>query len=183
MPIRPLVLAAAALAGAAHAETPAGKPVMSTPIDSANAATVAELIRLTDAIDAAVDAKDWPAARALFAERVAVDFQSLSGQPPATVTADSIITGWRTNLTPAKTSQHHRSNHQVTLIDADTAEVRSVGHAWNRMEGNGDPLWEVWGHYTHRFSRTAAGWRCTAMTLKVTHQRGNSWVRDTVPER
>lgn len=153
---------------------------MSTPITTDNAATVLELIRLTDALDRATDDKDWARARALFAGEVWADFTSLSGQPAATVPADSIVDGWRQNLTAAKTSQHARSNHQV-LLAGDRATVRSVAHAWNRMEGNGDPLWEVWGVYEHRFRRDETGWLVEGMTLRVTHQRGNLWVRDTIP--
>ena len=154
---------------------------MTTAITPDNAATVAELIRLTDALDRAVDDKDWTAARALFADRVDADFSALSSQPPANVAADDIVGGWRTNLTAAKTSQHHRTNHQVTL-DGSRATVRSVAHAWNRMEGNGDPLWEVWGVYEHRFRRDGATWLIDGLILQVTHQRGNFWVRDTVPQ-
>jgi hypothetical protein len=47
------------------------------------------------------------------------------------------------------------------------------------MEGNGDPLWEVWGHYVHELRRTAAGWRVTAFTFVKTNERGNEWVKTT----
>ena len=154
----------------------------STPITADNATVIAELIRLTDALDRATDAKDWDAARALFADEVDADFSSLSGQPGGRVPADEIVGGWRTNLTAAKTSQHARSNHQV-LLDGDArAIVRSVAYAWNRMEGNGDPLWEVWGIYEHRYGRDGDRWLIDGMTLVVTHQRGNDWVRDTIPD-
>lgn len=153
---------------------------MTTPITPENAATVLELIRLTDALDRATDDKDWAMARSLFAADVWADFASLSGQPAATVSGDSIVDGWRQNLTAAKTSQHARSNHQVSL-DGDRATVRSVAQAWNRMDGNGDPLWELWGVYEHRFRREGARWAIDGMTLQVTHQRGNFWVRDTIP--
>jgi hypothetical protein len=49
------------------------------------------------------------------------------------------------------------------------------------MEGLGEPLWEIWGTYEHGFVRTATGWRCDAMALRVAHQRGNLLVRDTPP--
>jgi hypothetical protein len=153
----------------------------STPVTADNAATVAELTRIADAIDRAVDAKDWPRARAFFADRIRVDFQSLSGQPPAEIASDDLIKGWSANLTAAKTSFHMRTNHMVT-IDGDRARMTSAGYAWNRMEGNGEPLWEVWGSYTHDFARTPQGWRVTGMKLEVAHQRGSSWVRDTAPK-
>jgi hypothetical protein len=140
-----------------------------------------ELIRIVDAIDDAVDLKDWPRARSYFADEVHVDFSSLGGPPPATIPSDQLIAGWNTNLTAAKTSLHLRTNHLVT-IDGDNAVVTSHGYAWNRMEGNGDPLWETWGHYEHRLERRPEGWRVVGMTYRQTHERGNPWVKTTVPE-
>lgn len=155
-------------------------PAESMPITLENAAAIAELTRIADGIDRAVDTRDWPRARAYFADRIRVDFRSLSGQPPAEIAADDLIKAWSANLTGAKTSFHMRTNHMVT-IEGDRARMTSAGYAWNRMEGNGDPLWEVWGTYTHDFVRTPQGWRVSGMTLDVAHQRGNFWVRDTAP--
>ena len=67
----------------------------------------------------------------------------------------------------------------------DSAVMLSHGYAWNRLEAGaleengGNPLWEVWGTYEHRFERTADGWRVNAMTFNATAQRGNDYVRDT----
>ena len=138
----------------------------------------AAVSRAVNEIDVAVDRKEWARARALFAERIRVDFTSLAGGQPATVPADDLIGGWRANLGPKKTSLHLRGNHLVT-IDGDRARVYSHGYAWNRMEGNGDPLWEVWGHYIHELARTSGGWKVTAMTFVMTHERGNMWVKTT----
>lgn len=146
-----------------------------------NAATIAELIRIVDAIDRAVDAQDWATARSMFADTVTVDFESLSGQPSATIPSDDLIAAWSGNLAGPKTSFHMRTNHQVTM-DGRRATVLSAGQAWNRMEGNGDPLWEVWGDYRHTLIETSDGWRVDGMALTVTHQRGNLWVRDTPPQ-
>lgn len=114
------------------------------------------VIRIADAIDRAVDAQDWRLARSYFADRVTVDFSSLSGQPSATIASDDLIGTWAANLRGSKTSLHLRTNHQVA-IDANAATVSSNGYAWNRMEGNGDPLWEVWGTYEHQLVRAPAG--------------------------
>jgi hypothetical protein len=135
-------------------------------------------IAVVDAIDREVDAKDWAALPARFAPQVRIDFSSLTGQPPATIPAAALLGAWQGNLTAAKTSLHLRTNHQVTLA-GDRATVVSHGYAWNRMEGNGDPMWEVWGTYEHGLVRDGAGWRVEAFTFRMTAQRGNAWVRDT----
>ena len=134
--------------------------------------------RVPAEIEIAVDRKDWARARSFFAEQIRVDFSSLSGQPPATIPADALIAAWSANLGPKKQSHHQRGYGLVSLA-GDRATIYSQGYAWNRMEGNGEPLWEVWGNYTHDLARTPAGWKVTAMTFVMTHQRGNTWVRDT----
>lgn len=137
-----------------------------------------QVIRITNAIDVAVDRKDWVKARSFFADKLRADFTSLTGGEPAVIKADDLIAGWKANLGPAKKSLHLRGNHLVT-IDGDSATVYSHGYAWNKMEGNGDPLWEVWGNYTHEMRRTAEGWKVTAFTFVMTHERGNMWVKTT----
>ena len=153
-------------------------PIAGDPITAENLAVVQELIRIADAIDAAVDAKLWPAAERLFYEAVATDIASLGGGEPATVTPAELVGAWAANLGPSKTSFHMRTNHQVHIA-GDTATLRSHGYAWNRLEGNGDPLWEVWGVYTHNFTRTGNGWRVSGMALAVATERGNPWVKAT----
>ncbi|TGQ72684.1 MAG: nuclear transport factor 2 family protein [Mesorhizobium sp.] len=156
------------------------------PIDSGGAepsgqAALADeraVIRIADAIDRAVDAQDWKLTRGYFADTVVADFSSLSGQPAATIPSDDLIGAWSANLKGSKTSLHLRTNHQVVL-EANAATVLSNGYAWNRMEGNGDPLWEVWGTYEHHLTRSAAGWKVDGFTFRMTHERGNPWVKTT----
>lgn len=135
------------------------------------------IIRITNQIDRAVDDKDWPRARSYVADRVTVDFSSLSGQPAATIAADDLIGAWSGNLKGNKTSLHMRTNHDVA-IEGERATVVSTGYAFNRMEGNGDPLWEVWG-YRHSFTHQNDGWKVDGMSLSVAHERGNNWVKAT----
>lgn len=152
--------------------------VSAQPSDSQRLADELAAIRVTNEIDVAVDRKDWPKARSYFADELRVDFTSMSGGQPARMKADDLIAGWSTNLGPKKTSLHLRGNHLVTL-NGDKATVYSHAYAWNRMEGNGDPLWEVWGHYVHELQRTSAGWKVTAFTFVKTNERGNMWVKTT----
>lgn len=155
------------------------------PVTADTGTDVVEMIRIADAIDAAVDAKDWPLARSFFADTIDVDFSALVGGAPATIPADALIEAWSGNLTADKTSFHLRGNHRVTFDGTGAAVMHSHGYAWNRMEAGADPanggeeLWEVWGIYTHGFARDAEGWRVTSMAFVPTAQRGNTWVRDT----
>ncbi|MEM1287449.1 MAG: nuclear transport factor 2 family protein [Pseudomonadota bacterium] len=155
------------------------------PITAETLVDQAEMVRIADAIDAAVDAKDWVAARSFSTDEITVDFTSLVGGEPATIPADGLIAGWSGNLTEEKTSFHLRGNHRITFHSADSATMVSHGYAWNRMErgalpeNGGEALWEVWGTYVHGFERTSDGWKVNAMTFTATAERGNSFVRNT----
>ncbi len=168
------IAAMAALAGCSMSPATASTPgtMVDTIVDEL------EVQRIPTEIETAVDAKDWERARSFFTDEIRVDFSSLSGAPPATIPADALIAGWSGNLGPKKQSHHQRGNALVTF-DGDMAVVYSKGYAWNRMEGNGDPLWEVWGDYTHELVKTEEGWKVMGMSFVATHQRGNTWVRDT----
>lgn len=177
------VLAAALATPLAAAEDTATRA--GTPVSIHTIVAQSEMIRIADALDAAVDAKDWTLARSFFTDTIDVDFTSLVGGTPATIPADALIDGWSGNLTAEKTSFHLRGNHRVTFESDGSATMLSHGYAWNRMargglaENGGDALWEVWGTYVHGFVETDAGWKVDAMTFTATAQRGNSFVRDT----
>ena len=174
---------AAAVSAAAPATAQDGTPILPQTV-----AATAEMPRIADAIDAAVDAKDWALARSLFADEITVDFTSLVGGEPATIPADALIAGWSGNLTEEKQSFQLRGNHRVVWDSPDHARMHSHGYAWNRMEAGalpengGDPMWEVWGTYTHDFERESDGWVVTGMAFVMMAERGNLWVRNTPGE-
>ncbi len=159
--------------------------IADTPVTMENIVDRAEMIRIADALDSAVDAKHWDTARGFFTDEITVDFSSLVGGEPATIPADGLIAGWSGNLTAEKESFHMRSNHAITFDGPDGAVMFSHGYAWNRMEAGaleengGGALWEVWGTYEHSFERTDAGWMLNGMSFFATAQRGNNFVRDT----
>jgi len=141
-------------------------------------------IRLVvDEIDNACDAKDWETCRAFFTDEVETDFTSLAGGEPAIISADDLIGAWAANLFAEKKTYHQRGNHRIE-INGDKATVFSKAYAFNLLEsGEVTGLWEVWGNYTHRLTRTAEDWKCSAIKLKVIHQRGDERVRTFQPEK
>ena len=129
------------------------------------------LIEIADAIDRAVDAKEWALTRSFFAEDIRVTFPGAENAP---MRADELVGTWQTNLYSEKSSFHLRGNHMVE-IEGDTAIVRSTGYAWNKLDGfEGGDLWEVWGNYEHGFARLNGDWKVTSFAFAPVHQRGNS---------
>lgn len=142
-----------------------------------------EIRRVVDEIDNLCDAKEWKKLRTYFTDEVETDFTSLAGGTPATVKADELVNGWKTNLFAEKKSFHQRGNHRIE-IKGDRAEVFSKAYAFNLLEtGEITGLWEVWGNYTHKLLNTENGWKVSGMILEVIHQRGDENVRTLVPEK
>jgi hypothetical protein len=73
----------------------------------------------------AIDALDWPAVRAAFAEQVRVDYTSLSGGEPETLPADDLVARWQ-GLLPGFDATQHMTG-PVVLTD-DDGDVRADTH-------------------------------------------------------
>jgi hypothetical protein len=137
------------------------------------------LRRLADELFIATDAKDWSAARALFAEgEIEVDMSSLVGGNAVRVTADALIGGFRAGLHAGKASHHMATNYRITVAD-DRAEIFAHGYAWNRVASfpAGQDLWETWGTYRLGARRVDGGWRLDGFRYDARHTRGNDAVR------
>lgn len=119
------------------------------------------------------DRKDFAKLRPLFADTVDMDYTSLAGGTPVTVKADDLMKGWEQGLRSFRT-QHMISNHLVT-ITGDTAESISYVHAMHYVPNDmGISNWQVYGHYNHKFVRSAGGWKITAMKLNKLMADGNA---------
>ena len=63
-------------------------------------------------------------------------------------------------------TSHHVSNVRLTFEGPDEASGTTYVYAWHRYR-DGSPDGELWAQYHHRFVRTAAGWRISALVLKA----------------
>jgi hypothetical protein len=138
-----------------------------------------EIRRVTDELFITTDLKDWPAARALFADGpIEVDMSSLVGGAPVQLRADQLIAGFDAGLHRGKLSHHLAANYRVH-VDGDRAELWAHGYAWNRVPAlpAGSDLWETWGNYRLTYRRTSAGWRIDGFRYYSKLTRGNDAVR------
>jgi len=137
----------------------------------------ADIIFLVNTIFDTVDAKDWDAAEGLFDGQVAVDFTSLDGGAPATISDSQLVDDWRRGLHAQKKSFHMVGHHRVA-IDGDRATAAVKGYAYNVLdEALGGGMWEVWGAYEIPLRRTPAGWKATGLAFFAWHTRGDDSVR------
>jgi SnoaL-like domain len=120
----------------------------------------------------ALDAHDWTAARACFADEVEADYGDLRGGPPERMQADAFVELRRRAL-ERLTTHHLSTNHLVTLDgDRATCESATLIHRLDPARA-ADNTFDTLAHYSHTLARTADGWRITHVRQAVAWNRGN----------
>ena len=118
----------------------------------------------------AADARDWPALRARIAHHVQLDYQSVTGVAPAMVKADELVAGWAKGLGGYAQTKHHFSGFEVRREGTDAALCAFSGQA-THLKAGGERS-SCGGDYTHRLTRTSAGWRITAAKFDLRWEQG-----------
>ncbi len=116
-----------------------------------------------------VDRRDWTGYRAIFDERVRVDFSSWNGQPATEYAADEWVAHVVPLFTGLDASQHSMTN-PVVVIDGTTATCAMYVTAEHIL---GDRWFTVGGWYDDRLVLTDDGWKLSAVTLTITWRRGD----------
>ena len=127
------------------------------------------IIDLTIAYCWALDTKDWPALRDVFAADATADLASpmLSG-------VDEITARIAGALGSLDDSQHLVSNHQVVFDGRDDATCRCYLQAQHVRRGTaGGDNYIIAGRYEDTLVRTAVGWRITHRRLVPMWRDGN----------
>jgi hypothetical protein len=131
-----------------------------------------EIIDVANAIFEAVDSKEWDAAQAFFETSVNVDYTSLKGGAPETISSTELVNGWRKGLHDGRDKTFHLfSNYRVT-VNEDTAATVFKGYSFTmHAPESGGHLWEVWGDYEMLMRRTQAGWRVNSISVSASVTR------------
>ena len=116
-----------------------------------------------------VDRRDWTGYRAIFDERVRIDFSSWNGQPPTELAADEWVGHVVPLFTGLDASQHSMTNPRV-VIDGPTATCLMYVTAEHVLC---ERWFTVGGWYDDRLVWTGDGWKLSAVTLHITWRRGD----------
>ena len=121
----------------------------------------------------AVDKRDWKTVRAIFDDTVLLDYTSMAGGEPSTLTADQIIDTWK-GLLPGFHQTHHQLGNFVVESDDRSAQVFCYGTAAHFLENeSGQNIWTVVGSYD--FGLTKKGrWRISRMKFSLKYMDGNT---------
>lgn len=105
----------------------------------------------------AIDALDWAGVRDCFTDPVHLDYTSLWGGEPETLTPTELITRWTAIANEFAATQHLTGPQLVT---GDRIETHVQANHW-RSEADGGQAWTVYGHYSARL----ADGKITELTL------------------
>jgi hypothetical protein len=128
------------------------------------------------------DARDWDALGQVFADDVRLDYTSLQGGQPTTVSRDQLVQSWAGLLGNLAATQHLVTNHLVT-VDGDQAVCTAAFQATHVLADTyGDPIWTLGGTYRFELGRDGSTWRITAVTMTATWASGNQHIMTMAAE-
>jgi hypothetical protein len=119
------------------------------------------------------DRREWDELAGLFAPKVVLDYTSLNGGEPATLTPEQIVSGWSRALGGFDATQHLITNHLVSVRGAQ-AVCTAMFQATHRLANpHGSPLWTLGGRYRFDLVRIDSGWRIAGLVMTATWAEGN----------
>lgn len=121
----------------------------------------------------ATDERDWESLKSIFAEEVALDYSSMSGNPAAKLSPNQIIDSWKSIL-PGFSATHHQVGNFQTEIKEKVAHVFCYGTATHYLEDPKGNVWTVVGSYDFQLKPDLKGnWQVSAMRFNYKYMDGN----------
>jgi hypothetical protein len=162
-----LVFAATAGAQTAPFVAPAGEP------------EAAKVISVVSSIPLAVDLANYALAESAFAPKIVIDYTSLWGGTPNTMTPAELMTAWRGMVPGFDVTRHELSDVRARVNgNSATATAAVDGRHWL-----GDALWRPIGTYEWDLEKRDGSWKVTRMVFKMTHEIGDRSLTSQAMER
>ena len=139
----------------------------------------ARVLTVVTSIPLAVDLAAYDLAERAFAPEVVIDYTSLWGGTPDTMTPAELMAAWR-SIVPGFDATWHELSDVQARVDGDTAEASAFvdGRHWI-----GDRLWRPVGTYQWQLVKREDGWKVTQMTFSMTREIGDRAVATEATER
>jgi hypothetical protein len=128
------------------------------------------IIQQIKSLFTATDARDWDKVQATMNESVVLDYSSMTGQPAATLSPESIVKAWSAFL-PGFDSTHHHVSGFVVKLTGNTAMAHFDGTA-NHYINNA--VWTVQGSYDTKLERKNNQWLISEFKFNFAEQNGNT---------
>jgi hypothetical protein len=139
----------------------------------------AKVISVVSSIPLAVDLAAYDLAERAFAPSIVVDYTSLWGGKPNTMTPAELMTAWR-GIVPGFDATWHQLADVTAKVTGSTAEATAFvdGRHWI-----GDKLWRPVGTYQWKLIKHGDAWKVTHMTFSMTQEIGDRAVATEAMER
>ncbi|MYQ79774.1 MULTISPECIES: nuclear transport factor 2 family protein [unclassified Streptomyces] len=119
------------------------------------------------------DRREWEQLRTLFADKVVLDYTSLNGGEPVSLTPQEITDAWRATLSGYDATQHLIANQLVT-VEGDRAVCTASFQATHRLAAaHGASLWTLGGDYRWELVRNGDRWLIDTVVMTATWGDGN----------
>jgi hypothetical protein len=128
------------------------------------------VIQLVSSIPLAVDLANYDLAEAAFAPSIVVDYTSLWGGTPNTMTPSELMAGWRGIVPGFDATFHELAQVRATITGNTAIATANVdGRHWI-----GERLWRPIGHYHWDLMKSPEGrWQVTRMVFTMTQEIGD----------
>lgn len=121
------------------------------------------------------DTKNWKELESLFAPKVILDYQSITGQPPETISPATITSNWKTALS-GFTNTHHQIGNLIIEAQNTKAQAFCYGTVTHFIENKG--VWTVVGSYNFELEKLDNVWKITTMKFNYKYQEGSEILID-----
>lgn len=180
-----LALAAAALvqgvalAGPVQAQQHVKEPAMTQTLAPVGDPEAARVIAIVSSIPLAVDLARYDLAEAAFAPSVVIDYTSLWGGEPQTMTPSALMDAWR-GLVPGFDATRHELRDVKATVTGDTAIATAFVDGRHWIDG---ALWRPVGTYRWTLRRSDGAWKVETMTFTMTEEFGDRGLVAIATER
>jgi hypothetical protein len=145
---------------------------------------LAAIAQAVTAIFVGTDEHDWPRVQAALAPLVLLDYTSMTGGQPTTLTPEQILTAWQSLLPGFEHTHHQLGNFDVQLVSESEATAFCYGTATHYLsQPTGGSVWTVVGTYELHLVREGASWRTDQLKFNLKFQDGNLELPKRAAER
>lgn len=134
-----------------------------------------DIIKTITEMFIATDERNWDHLRALFCDKVVMDYSSFSGGEPDELTPEQILDSWKTVIPNFKSTHHQIGNIVIVRSTHDIAEVYCYVTATHLSEKDqSENLWVVYGSYDFELHKSQDKWYISKMRFNYKFSDGNS---------
>ncbi|MGB0523735.1 MAG: nuclear transport factor 2 family protein [Flammeovirgaceae bacterium] len=121
----------------------------------------------------ATDQQDWNTVESLFHTEVLLDYTSMAGGEPATLSPQQITTAWK-GLLPGFEHTHHQLGNFQIKQQGNQYQVFCYGTATHYLPHEAGNVWTVVGSYEFELVPSGKSWKVSKMVFHFKYQDGNT---------